>query len=76
MRRSVAARFGFRNTSPNFGARSPRKNVDLASGVAEIRHAYVVRDASGEEHYGEVAITGPNESPETLGRRARSAMSM
>jgi putative redox protein len=49
---------------------------NLASGVAEIRHAYVVRDASGEEHYGEVAVTGPNESPETLGRRARSALSM
>ncbi|HET9521437.1 MAG TPA: OsmC family protein [Candidatus Limnocylindrales bacterium] len=47
---------------------------NLASGVAEIRHAYVVRDASGEEHYGEVAVTGPNESPETLGRRARSAL--
>jgi putative redox protein len=49
---------------------------NLASGVAEIRHAYVVRDASGEEHYGEVAVTGPNESPETLGRRARAALSM
>jgi putative redox protein len=47
---------------------------NLASGVAEIRHAYVVRDASGEEHYGEVAVTGPDESPETLGRRARSAL--
>jgi putative redox protein len=50
--------------------------ANLSSGVAEIRHAYVVRDASGEEHYGEVAVTGPNESPETLGRRARSALSM
>jgi putative redox protein len=48
--------------------------ANLASGVAEIRHAYVVRDASGEEHYGEVAVTGPDESPETLGRRARSAL--
>lgn len=50
--------------------------ANLSSGVAEIRHAYVVRDASGEEHYGEVAVTGPNESPETLGRRTRSALSM
>jgi putative redox protein len=34
--------------------------ANLASGVTEIHHAYVVRDASGEEHYGEVAVTGPN----------------
>jgi putative redox protein len=46
---------------------------NLASGVAEIHHAYVVRDETGEEHYGEVAVTGPNELPEALGQRARSA---
>ena len=44
--------------------------ANLASGVAEIRHAYVVRDAGGDEHYGEVAVTGPDESPNALGRRA------
>lgn len=43
---------------------------NLASGVAEIHHAYVVRDAAGQEHYGEVVITGPSESPDALGRRA------
>jgi putative redox protein len=32
---------------------------NLASGVAEIRHAYVVRDLAGDEHYGEVIVTGP-----------------
>jgi putative redox protein len=32
---------------------------NLASGVAEIHHAYILRDSGGEEHYGEVAITGP-----------------
>jgi putative redox protein len=37
--------------------------ANLASGVAEIRHAYVVRDVAGEEHYGEVAVTGPLEAP-------------
>lgn len=42
---------------------------NLASGVAEIRHAYVVRDAPGEEHYGEVAVTGPGQSPDALGQR-------
>lgn len=42
---------------------------NLASGVAEIHHAYVMRDATGEERYGEVIVTGPAESPETLGRR-------
>ena len=46
---------------------------NLASGVAEIHHAYIVRDAAGEEHYGEVVVTGPNERPDALGRRAQSA---
>ncbi len=32
---------------------------NLASGVAEIHHAYVIRTADGDEHYGEVVITGP-----------------
>ncbi len=46
--------------------------ANLASGVAEVHHAYVVRDGAGEEHYGEVAVTGPNEHPDALGQRARS----
>jgi putative redox protein len=33
--------------------------ANLASGVAEIRHAFVIRDATGEKTYGEVAVTGP-----------------
>ena len=45
---------------------------NLASGVAEIRHAYVVRDGSGEEHYGEVAVTGPGQSPDALGQRSEA----
>jgi putative redox protein len=45
---------------------------NLASGVAEIHHAYIVRDAAGEEHYGEVVVTGPNESPDNLGARPGS----
>lgn len=32
---------------------------NLASGVTEINHAYIVRDAAGEEHYGVVVVTGP-----------------
>lgn len=44
---------------------------NLASGVAEIHHAYVVRDSMGEEHYGEVVITGPSERPEVLGAGGR-----
>jgi putative redox protein len=47
--------------------------ANLASGAAEIRHAYIVRDAAGEEHYGEVVITGPNESPDALGRRSEAS---
>lgn len=46
--------------------------ANLASGVAEIRHAYIVRDAAGEEHYGEVVVTGPNDSPDALGRRSKA----
>jgi putative redox protein len=33
---------------------------NLATGVAQIHHAYVVRDGAGEEHYGEVVVTGPH----------------
>ena len=40
---------------------------NLASGVAEIHHAYVVRDAAGEEHYGEVDVTGPGASLRPVG---------
>ena len=43
---------------------------NLASGVAEIHHAYLVRDAGGEEHAGEVVVTGPGESPDRLGSRS------
>jgi putative redox protein len=42
---------------------------NLASGVTEIHHAYLVHDAHGEEHYGEVVVTGPGESPDALGQR-------
>jgi putative redox protein len=45
---------------------------NLASGIAEVHHAYVVRDAAGEEHYGEVVVTGPHESPDALGARMRA----
>jgi putative redox protein len=49
--------------------------ANLASGAAKIRHAYVVRDATGEEHYGEVVVTGPRESPDALGQRMQAAVS-
>jgi putative redox protein len=42
--------------------------ANLASGVAEIHHAYLVRGAEGEEHYGEVVVTGPDERPDALGQ--------
>jgi putative redox protein len=45
--------------------------ANLASGVTAIRHTYIVRDAAGEEHYGEVVVTGPNESPDALGQRSQ-----
>lgn len=40
--------------------------ANLASGVAAIHHAYVVRDGAGEEHYGEVVVTGPRLTIEEL----------
>jgi putative redox protein len=46
---------------------------NLASGVALIHHAYLVRDAAGQEHYGEVVVTGPGESPDALGQAVSPA---
>jgi putative redox protein len=43
--------------------------ANLASGVSEIHHAYLVRGADDEEHYGEVVVTGPDERPDALGQR-------
>lgn len=45
---------------------------NLSSGVTEVRHAYLVRDLTGEEHYGEVVVTGPGQAPDALGRNAAS----
>jgi putative redox protein len=42
---------------------------NLASGVTEIHHAYLVHSEDGEEHYTEVVVTGPNERPDALGQR-------
>ena len=42
---------------------------NLASGVAEIHHAYLVYGADGEEHYAEVVVTGPDERLDALGQR-------
>ena len=44
---------------------------NLSSGVTEVRHAYLVRNAAGEEEYGEVIVTGPHDDPSALGARAR-----
>lgn len=44
---------------------------NLSSGVAEVRHAYLIRDAAGGEHYGEVIVTGPLEDPSALGSRTQ-----
>jgi putative redox protein len=37
----------------------------LASGALEIHHAYLLRDASGDERYAEVLVVGPGYVPET-----------
>jgi putative redox protein len=38
--------------------------ANLASGVAEIHHAYLVRGEAGEERYGEVLVSGPSADPD------------
>ena len=43
--------------------------ANLASGVTEIQHAYLLRDSTGEEHYGTILVTGPGEAPDALGQR-------
>lgn len=47
--------------------------AQLAAGVAEIHHRYVIRRGAGdgaEVLEGEVVVTGPGESPDALGRRS------
>lgn len=46
--------------------------ANLSSGVARIHHAYIVRDAAGDEHYGEVVITGPNASLDAIEARSQA----
>lgn len=41
-------------------------SANLAAGVTVIRHSYLLYDANGEEHYGEVAVTGPYERDPAL----------
>jgi len=38
----------------------------LSSGDVEVHHAYLIRDAAGDERYAEVLVTGPNVEPATL----------
>ena len=47
----------------------------LSSGMTQIHHAYLVRDANGEERMAEVVVTGPFEpagAPEAVGTRAEA----
>jgi hypothetical protein len=46
---------------------------NLAAGVVEIHHAYLIIDTDGEEHCAEVVVTGPDESPDGLGSRYLAA---
>jgi putative redox protein len=46
---------------------------NLASGTAQVRHAYIVRDGVGEEHYGEVLVTGPGAPLDALEVRTETA---
>jgi putative redox protein len=46
---------------------------NLATGIAEIHHAYVIRDGNGEEHYAEVRVTGPGDPIDSFGHPAAGA---
>jgi putative redox protein len=37
--------------------------ANLAAGLVEIHHGYLVRDAAGHEQRGEVLVTGPDQQP-------------
>jgi putative redox protein len=47
--------------------------ANLASGVAQVRHAYQVRDTAGKEHAGEVVVTGPHMRPGERTPRGRGS---
>ena len=49
--------------------------ANLASGVARIHHAYVVRHTSGAEEHGEVVVTGPHQGPDAGGERVAAGYS-
>lgn len=38
----------------------------LSTGAIELHHAYLIREAGGDERYAEVLVTGPHASPEEL----------
>ena len=46
---------------------------NLASGVATIRHAYLIRSPGGDEQYQTVAVTGPRNMPVQPGSTLQSA---
>jgi putative redox protein len=41
--------------------------ANLASGVTEVHHGYILRDAKGAEQTGDVVVTGPGRDPDELG---------
>ena len=40
--------------------------ANLASGVTEVHHGYILRDPTGAEQTGEVVVTGPGRDPDEL----------
>jgi putative redox protein len=45
-------------------------SANLAAGVTCVRHAFILRDGNGDEHYEEVVVTGPGATPPGLGSLA------
>jgi putative redox protein len=48
-------------------------SANLSAGVTCVQHAFILRDGFGGEQHGEVAVTGPAESPEGIGPRPTAA---
>ncbi len=45
-------------------------DATLSSGITEIHHAYLVRDAAGSERTAEVLVLGPRANPATMAAEA------
>jgi putative redox protein len=50
--------------------------ANLASGMAQVRHSFLIRDRDADETFGNVVVIGPYETPESLSARADPSASV